>query len=156
MRPWYKIVELRREVREGRSFSPDEFAIALEQVVAGTAPRDYRDPEQFFSRTCFTSALTLDPEPEDPHDAEPAPPTSPIRATLRVTGTLPPTAWNRFGTKVLPKLHACDSLSVGVELQANASGNLAASIEADLLQAVNELNLNDQLQVEREESPDSE
>ncbi len=34
IRPWYKIVELRKEVREGRSFSPDEFAIALEQVVA--------------------------------------------------------------------------------------------------------------------------
>ena len=58
MQPWYKVVELRKEVREGRSFSPDEFAIALEQVVAGTAPPDYSDPEQFFSRTCFTRALT--------------------------------------------------------------------------------------------------
>ena len=57
MEPWYKIVTLRREVREGRSFSPDEFAIALEQVVAGTAPEDYSDPAQFFSRTCFTRAL---------------------------------------------------------------------------------------------------
>ena len=55
--PWYKVVTPRREVREGRSFSPDEFAIALEQVVAGTAPADYRDPSQFFSRTCFTRAL---------------------------------------------------------------------------------------------------
>lgn len=55
--PWYKVVTLRREVREGRSFSPDEFAIALEQVVAGTAPEDYCNPVQFFSRTCFTSAL---------------------------------------------------------------------------------------------------
>ena len=55
--PWYKVVTLRREVREGRSFSPDEFAIALEQVVAGTAPEDYSDPAQFFSRTCFTRAL---------------------------------------------------------------------------------------------------
>ena len=55
--PWYKIVTPRREVREGRSFSPDEFAIALEQVVAGNAPEDYRDPAQFFSRTCFTRAL---------------------------------------------------------------------------------------------------
>ena len=55
--PWYKVVTPRREVREGRSFSPDEFAIALEQVVAGTAPEDYRNPEQFFSRTCFTRAL---------------------------------------------------------------------------------------------------
>lgn len=41
---WYKVVELREEVREGRSFNPDEFAIALEQVVAGTAPCDYSDP----------------------------------------------------------------------------------------------------------------
>ncbi len=58
MQPWYRVVTLRKEVREGRSFSPDEFAIALEQVVAGTAPPDYSDPEQFFSRTCFTRALT--------------------------------------------------------------------------------------------------
>ena len=58
MEPWYKVVTLRKEVREGRSFSPDEFAIALEQVVDGTAPEDYSDPNQFFSRTCFTRALT--------------------------------------------------------------------------------------------------
>ncbi len=57
MDPWYRVVTLRKEVREGRSFSPDEFAIALEQVVAETAPMDYRDPTQFFSRTCFTRAL---------------------------------------------------------------------------------------------------
>lgn len=57
MEPWYKIAMPRKEVREGRSFNPDEFAIALEQVVAGTAPADYRDPAQFFSRTCFTRAL---------------------------------------------------------------------------------------------------
>jgi hypothetical protein len=57
MEPWYKLVTPRKEVREGRSFNPDEFAIALEQVVAGTAPPDYRDPVQFFSRTCYTRAL---------------------------------------------------------------------------------------------------
>ena len=57
MEPWYKIVTPRKEVREGRSFSPDEFAIALEQVVTGTAPDDYKNPEQFFGRTCFTKAL---------------------------------------------------------------------------------------------------
>jgi hypothetical protein len=57
MEPWYKVATPRTEVREGRSFNPDEFAIALEQVVAGTAPRDYCDPAQFFARTCFTRAL---------------------------------------------------------------------------------------------------
>src|SRR2546425_6654013 len=57
MEPWYKVATPCKEVREGRSFNPDEFAIALEQVVAGTAPEDYRDPAQFFARTCFTRAL---------------------------------------------------------------------------------------------------
>ena len=57
MTPWYRVVTPRKEVREGRSFNPDEFAIALEQVVAGTAPEDYRDPQQFFARTYFTRAL---------------------------------------------------------------------------------------------------
>jgi hypothetical protein len=57
MEPWYKVVTPRSEVREGRSFNPDEFAIALEQVVGGTAPKDYKDPVQFFDRTYFTQAL---------------------------------------------------------------------------------------------------
>lgn len=57
MEPWYKVATPRKEVREGRSFNPDEFAIALEQVIAGTAPEDYRKPDQFFARTCFTRAL---------------------------------------------------------------------------------------------------
>ena len=58
MEPWYKVATPRKEVREGRSFNPDEFAIALEQVVAGTAPEDYKEPDKFFSRTCFTRALS--------------------------------------------------------------------------------------------------
>jgi hypothetical protein len=38
----------------GAAIEVHRFAIALEQVVAGTAPEDYRDPQQFFARTCFT------------------------------------------------------------------------------------------------------
>jgi hypothetical protein len=57
MEPWYKVATPRKEIREGRSFNPDEFAIALEQVVADWGPEDYRDPAQFFARTCFTRAL---------------------------------------------------------------------------------------------------
>ena len=36
MEPWYKVATPRKEVRQGHSFNPDEFAIALEQVVAAT------------------------------------------------------------------------------------------------------------------------
>jgi len=57
MEPWHKVATPRKEVREGRSFNPDEFAIHLEQVIAKTAPEDYREPRKFFSRTCFTRAL---------------------------------------------------------------------------------------------------
>src|SRR5713226_2928529 len=57
MEPWYKVATPRKEVREGRSFNPDEFAIALEQVVTGKAPKDYSDPAQFFARTYVTRAL---------------------------------------------------------------------------------------------------
>lgn len=57
MEPWYKVAMLRAEVREGRSFNPNEFAIALDQVVAGRGPEDYRDPKKFIARTYFTRAL---------------------------------------------------------------------------------------------------
>ncbi len=57
MEAWYKVATPRKEVREGRSFNPDEFAIHLEQVIAGTAPEDYREPSAFFMRTCWTRAL---------------------------------------------------------------------------------------------------
>ena len=58
MEPWYKVAKPRREVRGGRSFNPDEFAIALEQVVAGTAPEVYKELDTFFSQTCFTRAFS--------------------------------------------------------------------------------------------------
>ena len=56
--PWYRVAQPREEVREGRSFNPDEFAIALEQVVAGTAPADYRDPEAFWVRLFFVEEFS--------------------------------------------------------------------------------------------------
>src|SRR6202048_58085 len=57
MEPWYKGATPRKEVGESRRVTPDKLPIALEQVVAGTAPEDYRKPDQFFARTCFTRAL---------------------------------------------------------------------------------------------------
>ncbi len=57
MEPWYKVVIPRQELREGRSLDPSEFAVHLEQVVAGTAPRDYVEPAKFFARNYFSKAL---------------------------------------------------------------------------------------------------
>ena len=46
MEPWYKVATPRKEVREGRSFNPDEFAIALEQVVNREGPGPVPEEEQ--------------------------------------------------------------------------------------------------------------
>ena len=48
MDPWYRVVTPRKEVREGRSFNPDEFAIALDQVVDGKAPPTTRTRSSSF------------------------------------------------------------------------------------------------------------
>ncbi|MBM4285998.1 MAG: ATP-binding protein [Deltaproteobacteria bacterium] len=57
MEPWYKVALPRKELREGRSLDPSEFAVHLEQIVAGAAPEDYQDPAHFFNRTFFGQAL---------------------------------------------------------------------------------------------------
>lgn len=66
MEPCYKIVVPRKEVRQGRSFNPDEFAIHLEQVIGRIAPKDCREPDKFFNRRI--SSLTH--SPTDPSSGE--------------------------------------------------------------------------------------
>lgn len=57
MEPWYKVVLPRQELREGRSLDPSEFAVHLEQVVAGTAPDDYVKPDKLLSGIIFPRRL---------------------------------------------------------------------------------------------------
>ena len=43
MKPWYKIVEPREDLRKGRPLDASEFAVHLDKVREGTAPDDYRE-----------------------------------------------------------------------------------------------------------------
>ena len=58
MKPWHQVVTPRSDVRDGRPLDISEFAIHLHQVVAQTAPDDYRDPARFFARTYITRGLS--------------------------------------------------------------------------------------------------
>lgn len=58
MKPWYKVVTPREDLREGRPLDAAEFAVHLDQVREGRAPEDYRIPERFFARTYLTRNLT--------------------------------------------------------------------------------------------------
>ena len=58
LKPWYKVVTPREDLREGRPLDAAEFAVHLDQVRDGRAPSDYQNPEQFFERTYLTQTLS--------------------------------------------------------------------------------------------------
>jgi predicted AAA+ superfamily ATPase len=55
--PWREVVEPHQDVATGE-FQQAEFAADLAKVHSGSAPADYRDPKQFFSRTYLTEGLS--------------------------------------------------------------------------------------------------
>lgn len=59
IKPWYKVVTPREDLREGRPLDAAEFAVHLDHVRDGRASEDYQDPERFFDRTYLTKNLTL-------------------------------------------------------------------------------------------------
>src|SRR5258706_6315951 len=58
LKPWYKVVTPREDLREGKPLDAAEFAVHLDQVRDGRAPSDYQRPDQFFERTYLTQTLT--------------------------------------------------------------------------------------------------
>jgi predicted AAA+ superfamily ATPase len=57
LKPWYKVVTPREDLREGRPLDASEFAVHLDQIKDGNAPTDYQEPERFFERTYLTKNL---------------------------------------------------------------------------------------------------
>jgi hypothetical protein len=57
LKPWYKVVTPREDLREGRPLDASEFAVHLDKVRDRTAPEDYRDPKRFFDRTYMATNL---------------------------------------------------------------------------------------------------
>lgn len=55
--PWREVVEPHQDVATGE-FQQAEFAADLAKVHNGSAPSEYRDPREFFSRTYLTDGLS--------------------------------------------------------------------------------------------------
>jgi hypothetical protein len=58
LKPWYKVVTPREDLRDGKPLDAAEFAVHLDQVRDGRAPAVYQDPERFLERTFLTKGLT--------------------------------------------------------------------------------------------------
>jgi len=57
LKPWYKVVTPREDLREGKPLDASEFAVHLDDVRNNEAPPDYQKPERFFARTYVTKNL---------------------------------------------------------------------------------------------------
>ncbi len=57
MKPWYKVVTPREDLREGRPLDASEFAVHLDHVRDERAPAVYQNPSEFFDRTYLTQNL---------------------------------------------------------------------------------------------------
>src|SRR5256885_9805995 len=57
LKPWYKVVTPRKDLREGKPLDASEFAVHLDQVRDGRAHEDYQKPGRFFERTFLTKNL---------------------------------------------------------------------------------------------------
>src|SRR5688572_14401491 len=57
LKPWYKVVTPREDLRNGKPLDASEFAVHLDKVREGEAPDDYKLPDRFFERTFLTTNL---------------------------------------------------------------------------------------------------
>ncbi len=57
IKPWYKVITPREDLREGKPLDAAEFAVHLDQVRDGRAREDYQNPERFFQRTYLTKNM---------------------------------------------------------------------------------------------------
>jgi hypothetical protein len=57
LKPWYKVVTPREDLREGKPLDASEFAVHLDQVRDGRANPEYQKPDKFFERTYLTTNL---------------------------------------------------------------------------------------------------
>lgn len=57
LKPWYNVITPREDLVAGKPLDASEFAVHLDHVRLGTAPKDYTDPERFFHRTYLTQTL---------------------------------------------------------------------------------------------------
>ena len=126
-------------------FEPNVFLLTKarsEELRAPESPEPRPEPEP-------DTTSRAEPDPGTQHEPEHQPHTTAAPVRLRVSGTVLPELWNRFGTRMIPKLRSGNSLTVGVEFTVEVSARLVVSLEEDLRQALAELDLDDKVRIER-------
>jgi hypothetical protein len=79
---------------------------------------------------------------------EPTPPAPSGKSLVRVSGSMPAEQWNRFGTRILPKLRSGEGLKITVDLSATFDGNASNDVKSDLRQVLRDLGLEGSFDIE--------
>jgi hypothetical protein len=133
-RVWYREMISRDEV----SFESDVFLLLKKKAeVTKSKPDIPPVPEP---------PTATSPESESPQESTPKPISSTPR-TFHISGEIPPEIWNRFGTKILPKLRNGTNLKVGINFVVTVEGDFAQRFEAELQQILEDMGLRDQVQI---------
>jgi hypothetical protein len=120
-------------------------AKALREKAAAAAAA----PAQGLPAAPQPASFTLvSPEPEAPNGSGDLPAARKI--IVRVKGSLPPELWNRFGSKIVPKLRSAENLQARVELTVEVAPEGVTALESELRQLLNDLDLNDKIVIEKQ------
>jgi hypothetical protein len=74
------------------------------------------------------------------------------KTLLRVKGAVPPELWNRFGSKIIPKLRSAEHLEARVELTVEVESSASAALEMEIQQILSDLDLGGKVIVEKDSS----
>jgi len=124
-------------VRKDRAKALRDSVAAAASAVQGTLPETIPVPSTFALVSPESGALPAGP-------AE-----TPARTLLRVKGLVPPELWNRFGSKIIPKLRSAEQLQARVELTVEVETSALASFEMEIQQVLADLDLGGKIVVER-------
>jgi len=132
----------------GEQISPDEVAFEAGVFLLTKArAKTLKGGAKPIPETVITGGIQPEPEEVRKPEREPEPGPGVQTRTLHLVGTVPPEIWNRLGTKIIPKLKSGEDLRIGAV--SAVSAELARTLESDLRQILEDLNLQGKIKIEQ-------
>jgi hypothetical protein len=103
------------------------------------AGKPFPEPEPFPKPD---SGIAPEPGPE------PEPTPGPKTKTIHLTGSIPPEIWNRFGTKIIPKIRSGKDVTIEVKFSTTVELTVSKNLESELRQLLQDLGISDKIKIE--------
>ena len=126
------------------TFDSSTFLITRKAAEQAQTPPEEKEPEPAPWQS-KQPVPAPGPAPEPPPEGQP---TMPRTTTLRLKGTVPPEIWNMMGVRIVTKLQAGTRLNLAVDLSVEVDSETLPSLKADILQALADLKVDDQVRIE--------